>query len=123
VREQVPNDIPVLAPTWLPEGVGAPQLDWLDGPPRVERWMFGIAYRFAGKSLLFGLNGVNSPPPTRTERVTVGSREAVLLYAGDGDRFLQLDWRESGQIYHLQSAGIARGDLLRVFADLRPQSR
>jgi hypothetical protein len=117
-REQLPNDVAVLRPTYLPKRFSDPP--WLlslsNDPSSGPRYYIG--YSAKGESLLFYLGSANSAPPTSSESIVVRGVTGMLSMTASWPA-IQATWMESGRPYIIQDGSVmTRDELLRILAGL-----
>jgi hypothetical protein len=116
-RSQLPADIAVLKPTFLPARFSDPP--WLlslfndSFGPR-----YYIGYGAKGESLIFYLGSANSAQPTSTEPITIRGVNGTLGTTASWPA-IQAIWMENGRPYIIQdSSAMTRDELLKIVAGL-----
>jgi hypothetical protein len=120
LRQQVPADIAVVRPTYLPSGL--PLTVTYTYASGSEGWRYAVAYRAASETTVtFILGLVNSGFAERQESITVRGQSGLLAVSSQFPR-LQITWVENGRRYYIQANGITEDDIKRIAAGLIEQT-
>lgn len=125
VRAEMPLQVQVYKPTFVPGRFGPPELLEVlnvDHGPR-----YTVAYKAADELLVFALNdgqgtpGTLAPPDTR-EPIMVLDDVPGVLWTSSGTFLRQVSWQEHGQSYQVEvsSGPMTREELLRIAQTMVP---
>lgn len=119
VRAQVPANVSVYNPTWLPERFGSPELIEAHVDPQYGA-LYTIIYPAQDENLAFILNMGNGalgnfPPPETREQVVVRGISGELLTSKEMNT-MGIFWQETGQSYQIKahSKQMTKAELLRI---------
>lgn len=120
LRLQIPADIAVLRPTYLPSGLSSTvTYSYASGS---EGWRYGVGYRgSSGTNVSFILGLANSGFAERQEPITVRGQSGLLLVSSQFPR-LQITWVENVRRYYIQANGITEEEIQRIAAGLTDQT-
>lgn len=118
VRRQLPADLLVIRPEWLPGGVSSRVLHGIGHVP--PEWRYDVAYRSDDDRVFISF--IRGPTYVggqglRLETTTVRGRSAKMLI-GSRPALIVVSWDEQGRSYHIQARGLSRDEMRRVVASL-----
>lgn len=114
VSRQLPTNILVLRPVWLPDDF-MPRLAYLWGTNTNGAPSYWLDYSstLSGRIIAFHRGGGNSAPPTSTEHLGFRGADATLSTTASWPG-IQLTWNEDGYTYQIQMSKGTREELLRI---------
>jgi hypothetical protein len=117
-RAQLPSDITVLRPGYLPARFSDPP--WLislsNDPALGPRYYIGYAAK--GESLIFYLGPANSAAPTSKEDIAIRGARGTLSTTASWPA-IQVEWLERGRAYIIQDGSVmTRDELVKIVAGL-----
>lgn len=118
VSRQLPANILVLRPVWLPDDF-TPRLAYLWGVNLISTPSYWIDYSspVSGRVTSLHRGGGNSAPPTSIERILFRGANATLATTASWPG-IDLTWDEDGYTYQIQMSKGTREELLRIASGL-----
>lgn len=119
---RLPEEVPVLQPTWLPAR-------FREAPFPERAGVFGgeigpsylVGYRSdAGDVLLFALGTVNAAEPDTADRIGVRGTVGSITTSASWWPPIAVYWLEGSRRYAVQACGVSRDEMLRIAAGLAP---